>query len=384
MGDTSMDSRASSGPIEVFIRPPTSSPSQAPTSPMSTISSDHVVRGQRCQGHHDRAGGCSGVGRPPLPRRHHVCASDESGSREAGSKRARDVSPRTFDEAGRRGARRGAAGADPADGQRRASSSRTSRRPTTPTCSGCYDGTPLTERGWCYAGVLPDRIVIFRGPLLRMCREPRRAGRRGAHHRRPRDRPPLRHRRRAAARARLRLTGPTHTFRFAVDRLDVAGSGSCAVHSPEERQAVADVHVPEVDHVVQLIDRARRADQVTLHALITELAQPPQLARRFSTPAAIRWRPVVSAATATASTMAASAGSSRQPATNERSILRVSTGSRGRVPATAGRCRSRRSPARRPSARSWSSSVVSPGPAVASSHLVHLEVEPARLQPAPR
>ena len=35
---------------------------------------------------------------------------------------------------------------------------------------GLYEGTPLTERdSWWDAGSLPDRIVIFRGPLLRMC-----------------------------------------------------------------------------------------------------------------------------------------------------------------------------------------------------------------------
>ena len=35
---------------------------------------------------------------------------------------------------------------------------------------GLYDGIPLTDRAempW----QLPDRIVIFRGPLLRMCRD---------------------------------------------------------------------------------------------------------------------------------------------------------------------------------------------------------------------
>ena len=39
-----------------------------------------------------------------------------------------------------------------------------------PELLGVYDGTPLTERdgGWA-AGALPDRIIIFRGPLLRMC-----------------------------------------------------------------------------------------------------------------------------------------------------------------------------------------------------------------------
>lgn len=34
---------------------------------------------------------------------------------------------------------------------------------------GLYEGHALTERGWDYAGVLPDRITIFRGPTLRLC-----------------------------------------------------------------------------------------------------------------------------------------------------------------------------------------------------------------------
>ena len=40
-----------------------------------------------------------------------------------------------------------------------------------PELLGVYDGTPLTERdgGWA-AGALPDRITIFRGPALRMCK----------------------------------------------------------------------------------------------------------------------------------------------------------------------------------------------------------------------
>src|SRR4051794_3751023 len=33
---------------------------------------------------------------------------------------------------------------------------------------GYYDGTPLSERTSQYSGVLPDRILIFRGPLLRL------------------------------------------------------------------------------------------------------------------------------------------------------------------------------------------------------------------------
>lgn len=33
---------------------------------------------------------------------------------------------------------------------------------------GLYEGVPLTERG-DYAGVLPDRILIFREPILALC-----------------------------------------------------------------------------------------------------------------------------------------------------------------------------------------------------------------------
>ena len=34
---------------------------------------------------------------------------------------------------------------------------------------GLYDGVDLTRRDSSYAGVLPDRITLFRGPLLRLC-----------------------------------------------------------------------------------------------------------------------------------------------------------------------------------------------------------------------
>ena len=40
-----------------------------------------------------------------------------------------------------------------------------------PDLLGIYDGTPLTERGDGWAGALPDRITIFRGPLSRMCED---------------------------------------------------------------------------------------------------------------------------------------------------------------------------------------------------------------------
>jgi predicted Zn-dependent protease with MMP-like domain len=38
-----------------------------------------------------------------------------------------------------------------------------------PDLLGLYDGTPLTERDSSYGGVLPDRILVFRNPTLRMC-----------------------------------------------------------------------------------------------------------------------------------------------------------------------------------------------------------------------
>ena len=34
---------------------------------------------------------------------------------------------------------------------------------------GLYEGYALTDRGWDYAGVLPDRITIYRNPILRIC-----------------------------------------------------------------------------------------------------------------------------------------------------------------------------------------------------------------------
>jgi predicted Zn-dependent protease with MMP-like domain len=37
------------------------------------------------------------------------------------------------------------------------------------TLLGLYEGVPLTARGDTYAGFLPDRITIFRRPLLAFC-----------------------------------------------------------------------------------------------------------------------------------------------------------------------------------------------------------------------
>lgn len=41
--------------------------------------------------------------------------------------------------------------------------------PEDPDLLGLYEGFALTERGVDYAGVLPDRITIFRRPILSIC-----------------------------------------------------------------------------------------------------------------------------------------------------------------------------------------------------------------------
>jgi predicted Zn-dependent protease with MMP-like domain len=39
------------------------------------------------------------------------------------------------------------------------------------TLLGLYQGTPLTERRWDYGNVLPDRILLFQGPIERESEE---------------------------------------------------------------------------------------------------------------------------------------------------------------------------------------------------------------------
>lgn len=43
--------------------------------------------------------------------------------------------------------------------------------PEDPTLLGLYDGVALTERYGDYGVQLPDRIFVFRNPLLRMCED---------------------------------------------------------------------------------------------------------------------------------------------------------------------------------------------------------------------
>lgn len=41
-----------------------------------------------------------------------------------------------------------------------------------PVLLGLYEGVPLTERTSAYAAVLPDRVTIYRRPVLAVCRTP--------------------------------------------------------------------------------------------------------------------------------------------------------------------------------------------------------------------
>ncbi|HEY1179221.1 MAG TPA: metallopeptidase family protein, partial [Phytomonospora sp.] len=41
--------------------------------------------------------------------------------------------------------------------------------PDGPELLGLYEGVALPDRGWDYGGVLPDKISIFRNPILRIC-----------------------------------------------------------------------------------------------------------------------------------------------------------------------------------------------------------------------
>ncbi len=41
--------------------------------------------------------------------------------------------------------------------------------PPEPGLLGLYEGYALTDRGWDYSGALPDRIFIYRNPILAIC-----------------------------------------------------------------------------------------------------------------------------------------------------------------------------------------------------------------------
>ena len=71
---------------------------------------------------------------------------------------------------------------------------------------GLYEDVPLTERdSWWDAGSLPDRITIYREPILDICETREDVIDEVDGHGGPRDRTPLRHQRRSTARARLGL-----------------------------------------------------------------------------------------------------------------------------------------------------------------------------------
>jgi predicted Zn-dependent protease with MMP-like domain len=43
------------------------------------------------------------------------------------------------------------------------------RNPDEPDILGLYEGIALTDRGYDYAGALPDRIFVYREPILAAC-----------------------------------------------------------------------------------------------------------------------------------------------------------------------------------------------------------------------
>ena len=65
--------------------------------------------------------------------------------------------------------------------------------PGPPGLLGLYEGIPLTSRTSQYAGVLPDRIIIYRQAICAICRTEQDTARPGPLYRHPRDRPPFRH-----------------------------------------------------------------------------------------------------------------------------------------------------------------------------------------------
>ena len=62
-----------------------------------------------------------------------------------------------------------------------------------PGLLGLYQGIPLTSGTSQQAGVLPDRITIYRQAICTICRTEQEVAGRDPPHRHPRDRPPFRH-----------------------------------------------------------------------------------------------------------------------------------------------------------------------------------------------
>ena len=115
---------------------------------------------------------------------------------------------------------------------------------------GLYEGTPLTERDWAYGGALPDRITIFRNPTLRMCAHRERGGRGGARDGRARGGAPLRHRRRPAARAGLRLSAGAPSSQPAAPRPRCRSARAAAAPEADTRTSCSSAPTSEARRVV--------------------------------------------------------------------------------------------------------------------------------------
>ncbi len=97
---------------------------------------------------------------------------------------------------------------------------------------GLYDGIALTERGSYGFGELPDRIILYREPLLAVSESLEELQGSNSRHSRTRDRPLLRARRRAASPTRLGLMST---------RYPVRGN---PVHRPLDRRWLGPDRVP--------------------------------------------------------------------------------------------------------------------------------------------
>ena len=89
--------------------------------------------------------------------------------------------------------------------------------PGPPGLLGLYEGIPLTDRTSDYAGVLPDRITIYRREICAICRTEEEVADQVPPDGRARGRPPLRHRRRPPHRTRLVTPRAADEFRGAAE-----------------------------------------------------------------------------------------------------------------------------------------------------------------------
>ena len=174
--------------------------------------------------------------------------------------------------------------------RRRAGRGRAAAR-ASPDLLGLYDGVSLTERARTTPG-LPDRITVFRGPLLDDVRDDREElVRGGADHRGARDRPPLRDRRRPAPRARLRLRPGRASASPTASRTRAVGSApSGLAHELPEEPGLEDDLLGRAGQREQPLAAAERVGEVEQ---LDEPREPLSRCRRGALTSRSTWdRPV--------------------------------------------------------------------------------------------